>query len=247
MPKLYGEDKSSEEIRQFLDQHVSGMKADKHDRFHAIMDMVPEGVGHVLDYGCGWGALSIAIRDKGNTVSAIDLSQNEIDICDIGWGEQADLSFKCGSTQEFSDQTFDLVLSSQVIEHVHNVGNYLSEINRVMRDNGTLVISLPNVMNPRFFLPMLRGDMNSWLKKFSNTMLGIYDKGSHHINAWDPYHFVTMLASVGFRLEKYVPTEGIALPFKKNLYLSSKRLSNLSYTMTYQFTKVKEAKIANLD
>ena len=251
MTTLNGKAKSPEEIRQFIDQYVSGIKASKHDRFHTIMDMIPEGAGDVLDYGCGWGHFSMAIRDKKNTVTAIDLSQNAIDICDIVWGEQAHLSFKCASTQNFSARTFDLVLSNQVIEHVHNVGNYLSEISRVIKDNGVLIISLPNVMNPRFFLPMLRRDMNSWLKNLSKRMLDEYDKESNHINAWDPHHFVTMLASVGFRLDSYVPTEGIPFPtvkpFKKYVYSSSKRFSNLSYTMTYQFTKVKEVKISNFD
>lgn len=251
MPTLYGEEKSAEEIRNFIDDYVHKIRSFKHDRYHAILSLIPENTGRVLDYGCGWGHFTIAIRDKGNLVSAIDLSQNQIDICNIAWGVQENIEYKCINITDFPDDYFDCVLSNQVIEHVHNVGSYLTEINRVLKPGGVLVISLPNIMNPRFFLPMLRGDMEGWLKRHNSNMLENYDKGEDHINAWDPQHFTTLLSSMGFRLDRYLPTEGIPFPmrrpFKGYVYSKNKRISNLSYTMTFKFTKLNRKHIGNND
>lgn len=243
MPILYGEQKTEEEIRTHVLNYAKGVKSCKHDRFHTIMSLIPSGGASVLDYGCGWGHFAVAIRDKGNSVAAIDLSQNEIDICNLVWRQQADINFSCISIGEFPEGAFDYVLSNQVLEHVHNVGNYLAGINRVLKTGGKLVISLPNIMNPRYFLALLNGNMQERLKQHSEQMLARYDKAHDHINAWDPYHLTTLMASSGFALERYIPTEGIPFPprfpFKSCLHLSNERLSNLSYTMTFSFSKVK--------
>jgi len=251
MAILYGQEETDDEVRRFVNEYVSKVKAFRHDRYHSILSLIPENLGRVLDYGCGWGHFSIAIRDKNNVVNAIDLSENQIDICRIVWGAQRDIEFGCTRVAQFENEYFDCVLSNQVIEHVHNVGNYLAEINRVLKPGGSLVISLPNVMNPRFFLPMFRGDMEGWLKRHNERLLNSYDKGEDHINAWDPQHFTTLLSSMGFRLERYLPTEGIPFPmrrpFKSYVYSRNKRISNLSYTMTFRFSKVKSVRINNDD
>lgn len=243
MSTLYGENKTDSEIREHVLNYASSVQSEKHDRFHTIMSLIPHNGGRVLDYGCGWGHFAVAIRDKGNCVEAIDLSKNEIEICNLVWGQQIDINFSCVSVGEFPDGAFDYVLSNQVIEHVHNVGHYLCGINRVLKTTGKLIISLPNIMNPRHFVAMLRNNLEDRLKQRSEQLLTGYDKTHDHINAWDAYHFTALMASTGFRLERYIPTEGIPLPaqlpFRSNWHLSNRRLSNLSYTMTFCFSKVK--------
>lgn len=243
---LYGTSKTDEDIKKFIIDYVQSVKDSKNDRYHAIMSLIPSGIS-VMDYGCGWGHFSIAIRDKGNTVTAIDYSQNELDICDLVWGEQESIKFLNKPISHFPDKSFDCVLSNQVIEHVHNVGNYLSEINRVLAIDGILVISLPNIMNLRFFSSMLSDQMEEKLKKISKECLANYDKTHDHINAWDPAHFTRLLASVGFVLETYIPTEGVATPFqfKPYWYTNIRMVKNYSYTMTFSFRKSKDLIINN--
>jgi len=251
MLKIYGEEKTDSEIVEFVTDYVDRVKKCKHDRYHVILAFVPEGGNRILDYGCGWGHYSVAMRDKGNIVKAIDISENEIDICRLVWGEQKNLEFEKKSIDTFESESFDCVLSNQVIEHVHNVGNYLSEINRVLKPEGQLIIALPNVMNPRFFLGLLHSDMEERLIKLSERILNNCDDGPGHINAWDPTHFVTLCSKVGFLLDRYIPTEGIAFPsrkpFKPYLYTGNRWLKNLSYTMVFSFKKVRYVKINQND
>lgn len=246
MAMLYGKNMTDEEIRLYIFDYIKLIKSSKHDRFHSIMSLIPSGDYTVLDYGCGWGHYSIAMSSKGSKVKSIDLSENQIDICNLVWGSQSKVSFSANSIDHESDNSFDYVLSNQVVEHVHNVGNYISGINRVLKPNGKLIISLPNIMNLRFFFAMLRRNLELKLMAHSEYMIKNYDKGHDHINAWDPQHFCTLMASMGFMLEKYIPTEGIAMPtskpFGSYVHIENKRLSNLSYTMTFLFKKI-ETKI----
>jgi 2-polyprenyl-3-methyl-5-hydroxy-6-metoxy-1,4-benzoquinol methylase len=183
----------------------------------------------------------------GNTVLAIDLSENEVDICRLVWGEQPGVSFEKRGIDSIGDAGFDIVLSNQVIEHVHNTGHYISEINRVMKSGGKMIISLPNIMNPRHFLAMLVGDIQGRLRRINEEILQHYDKTHQHIHAWTPQTFVALCSSAGFRFEKYLPMEGIAFPFRKPfrpyLYWKNKRLRNWSYTMAFSFEKVREVRI----
>ena len=45
---------------------------------------------------------------------------------------------------EFMNETFDAVLSFQVIEHLNDVSKFLNEIKKVLKKNGLAIISTPN-------------------------------------------------------------------------------------------------------
>ncbi len=245
--KLYNEEKNENEIRMFVQKYVESIRGNREDRYNKTLSLIPNGKGYILDYGCGWGHYAVALREKGYNVLAIDLSENEIEICKLVWGNQEGISFEKRSIESIADKKFDYVLSSQVIEHVHNPGFYLSQINRVLKSKGKLIISLPNIINPRFIIPLLDKDLNSRLKEHSKLIFEKYNKTHDHIQAWDPFHFVALCASVGFLLECYIPMEGTPFPFRKTfkpyVYFKNKRLQNFCYTMAFRFSKVKDVYI----
>lgn len=249
--KLYGEEKSDQEIVDFVHNHLESIKKDRRARYHGILALVPDGKGDFLDYGCGWGYYTPALAEKGYRVWGIDHSENEIAICKLVWKGRQNVTFEHKSIEDFESARFSSVLSVAVIEHVHNVGNYLSEINRVLVSGGHLVIALPNVVNPRQIVRVMSKNLAKGLAKISSDVMENYDKTRDHINAWDPFHFVRLAASVGFLFEEYQPLEGIALPFVKrlptNLYVNNRRLRNLSYTMAFRFRKVQDKTVALTD
>ncbi len=135
--KLYGKEKSENDIKNFVLNYVTGVKNSENDRYHKILSFIPDGNGVILDYGCGWGHYAVALSKKGYFVHATDISINEIDICKLVWGELPNVLFENKEIAEYEDYKFDYVISSQVIEHVHNPGNYLSNINRVLKKMDT--------------------------------------------------------------------------------------------------------------
>lgn len=103
----------------------------------------------VLDIGCQYGVFSFFLAEKGALVTGMDISQRWIGRC----GREAitkhgdkSFDFMVGDAQElpFEDESFDVVVCSEVIEHVDHPGNVLSEINRVLVPGGVLVLSTPN-------------------------------------------------------------------------------------------------------
>src|SRR3989338_6440863 len=99
--------------------------------------------GSVLDLGCGGtGEYSIELQKLGFGVTASDAfdcfkykDQITFKVCDIT------------TTFPFEDNTFDYILLLEVIEHLKNPYFSIQEIQRVLRPNGTLIISTPNIMN----------------------------------------------------------------------------------------------------
>jgi SAM-dependent methyltransferase len=60
---------------------------------------------------------------------------------DLNLNPKADVHFDFNSKTDLSDQYADLILSSQVLEHVDDVDSYLSESYRLLKDNGYLILS----------------------------------------------------------------------------------------------------------
>ena len=104
-----------------------------------VVDMVNQsGLGagaDVLDYGCAdrpyRSLLPLGIRYVG-----ADLPGNPV--ADIEIGEDGHV--------ELPEASFDLVLSTQVLEHVENPDTYLSECARLLRAGGWLLVSTHGIM-----------------------------------------------------------------------------------------------------
>lgn len=248
--KLYGEEKTFAEVKEFLDKYYSAVKKEgkKHRIAHFLELINDEHKVNVLDYGCGWGIFSKLIQEKSKNlnVEGIDLDPMSLSIAKDIVGELESLHFFNKKIIDYANKSFDYVLSMQVIEHVHNPGNYLREINRVLRDDGHLIISLPNVTQPNIILQLLLKSskkLNRRLKERSELMLSNYKKEHDHIQAWDPYHFVTLLASLGFEFQEVRMVEGVPLPFIKYWHTKIFGIKNLSYKMVFLFKKIKEVEI----
>lgn len=200
----------------------------------------------VLDYGCGLGAFSHSIAELGHEVLGIDLASDCVSAAQECW-ELPGLSFSHNQISDLSSSTFDLVISQQVLEHTHNPGTYLAEINRVLRVGGKLMISVPNIANPRFFFaPVIysKKRYDDYLREISSKIQKEYRKERDHIQAWDQQHFVRLVSTLGFSFEKYEPLEGVPLPWVLNRFLRFPlyvklpgRLSNWCYTMAFLFVK----------
>ena len=246
--RLYGTERTDDEIRRFVLDYKRKIEDNPRSRYVAIRELVP-APGRVLDYGCGWGAFSKMLEERGNEVVGIDLDDNQVDICRLVWAGIDRLSFEHAAITELDSASFDCVVSNEVIEHVHNPGTYLDEINRVLVPGGRLVISLPNVMTPRLVAPLLSPRLPENLRRISEQTRADYRKEQHHIQAWDPAHFVRLVSTVGFVFEDYRPLEGIALPHAKlwPSYVRFRPLRNFSYSMAFVFRRVAESRIAPHD
>ncbi len=140
------------------------------------------GARSVLDAGCGEGVVYRAMRKRGfaGEWTGIDLS---LDALDYAKRESPEATWIVGSILDmpFPSNSFDLVLSSQVLEHLQEPEKALQEFARCARH--WLVISVP-------YEPLFR-----WLTWLSVRFRLGGDPG--HVNHWRPREFRHLLSEVG--------------------------------------------------
>jgi len=99
----------------------------------------------VLDLGCGDGYGAAYLSSVAHSVIGVDISREAIEHARFKY-QRHNLAYEvmdCYSLT-FPDEFFDLVCSFEVIEHVDSCDKYLSEIHRVLKRNGFVLISTPN-------------------------------------------------------------------------------------------------------
>ena len=97
----------------------------------------------VLDIACGEGYGTAALRDAGaSNVIGVDISQMACDHARNRY--QIDARVGDAENIPLPDNSVDVVVSFETIEHVLNPEKFIDECIRVLAPNGTLVISTPN-------------------------------------------------------------------------------------------------------
>lgn len=175
------------------------------------------GADRLLDYGCGWGYISRKASLAGWNVLGVDISHNEIGVAKLYMnylGISNNSKFSTENISNFPEKSFDAVISMMTIEHVHNPGLFLARINLCLKDNGKLIIGIPNIMTLSMIFNHLYINYKKDLLDASQNIVKNYDKTHHHIQAWDALHFVQLVSSVGFQLEEYKPAGYFPMPPK---------------------------------
>jgi 2-polyprenyl-6-hydroxyphenyl methylase/3-demethylubiquinone-9 3-methyltransferase len=132
-----------------------------------------------LDIGCGGGILSEKLNRLGANVTGIDASKISIDIAkEHAKKSRLEINYKCITTSELLKikgekilNKFDLVIASEVIEHVFDRKLFISDISNLCRPGGLVVFTTIN----NSFLGVLLG------KYFAEDVLKILPSGTHKV------------------------------------------------------------------
>lgn len=100
-------------------------------------------IGMILDIGCGDGEFLKVMVDRGWQASGIDISDGAKK--SLVKKKSINVYHKDLREIRLQDESFDVVTLWQVLEHLDKPGNYLAEINRILKRDGVLVISIPNI------------------------------------------------------------------------------------------------------
>ena len=108
--------------------------------------------GSMLDVGCGEGRHIFGVMQEFPKMKCVglDMDNDSLKKAEEGYEYFESISdvgaeFMKGSAYSlpFSDDTFDLIVCSEVLEHLHEYNNAVVEINRVLKPGGKFFASVP--------------------------------------------------------------------------------------------------------
>lgn len=126
--------------------------------------------GKILDVGCADGRLLLILKELGFEAVGLELAQSLVDRarvysgCNVFYGTAEEMIM-------FKDREFDCVICTEVLEHVPNPSKALLEIYRVLKSNGTAIISSPNAHH----LVRLMRPLHFIRSEIINRHLNVYD------------------------------------------------------------------------
>lgn len=130
---------------------------------------------NVLEVGTGAGYIAHALSQKAKAVQSVDI----VDDRKVTAGYHQ--TIVPDETLPFADKSFDVVITNHVLEHVPDQQKHISEMRRVLKDDGLIYLASPNkwwLTDPHYKLPFI-----SWLPR---PLAGLYLHVAKH-RKWDIY------------------------------------------------------------
>jgi 2-polyprenyl-3-methyl-5-hydroxy-6-metoxy-1,4-benzoquinol methylase len=151
----------------------------------------------LLDVGCGQGWFLETAKKRGWEVYGTEYSDQAVKIC-----TNKGIIMKQGvlNPADFGNLRFDIVNSSEVLEHINNPLPELSNINSLLRSGGLLYLTTPN--------------FNSYLRYKYKENYDIIEY-PEHLSYYTPTTLHNVLVKTGFKKNKLLST-GISLTRAEN-------------------------------
>lgn len=169
--------------------------------------------GHrVLDIGCGAGYFLYLIREqyrsRGFTPSIVGLDASTFQLFYMARRmlkeNVHDVVVVRGNGEylPFADHSFDLVTCSEVLEHIRNPIRALSEMNRVLKAHGLLLLSTPSMTAQRYWAILL-APLAILVKTLTRYSSRPDSSPSGYDIPWYPQALREVVRAAGFEIETF--------------------------------------------
>ena len=134
----------------------------------------------LLDVGSSTGIIDNFLADHFSEVTGIDIDKEAIEYA-LASFKKSNLKFKVDDLMElsFSDNSFDVIVCTQIYEHVPDARTMMKEIFRVLKPGGICYFAAGNrltIMEPHYRLPFL----SIIPRPLAHIYLKISGKGNHY-------------------------------------------------------------------
>ncbi|NLW75537.1 MAG: methyltransferase domain-containing protein [Methanomicrobiales archaeon] len=169
----------------------------KNDSRTLTIDLVGENK-KVLEIGTSTGYVSKILKEHNNTIIGIEIDEGAGIVaeqyCDqviIGDVETIDYN------RYFQPESFDVILCADVIEHLRNPKDFLKNIKQYLKDDGYLVVSIPNFCHGDVIIRVLLGD-------FHYTPVGLLDET--HLRFFGLNNIYSLFSDCGYTINNLQKT-----------------------------------------
>jgi len=166
-----------------------------------------------LDAACGSGAVARLLAERGFSVDAVDLPGEAPFEVPLGVRY---LPVDLNGPLPFQDESFDLAVSIETLEHLERPWSFLRELSRVLRAGGTVILTTPNVASMWSRVSFFVFGRPLWFHPWDLTPLG-------HITPIFPHILMSFAEASCFTISGRTYSRGripllrVALPFHSAL------------------------------
>ncbi len=149
----------SELMEKMLDEDLRLTKARK------ILSVILHFLGrgdlsglHVADVGCSAGFIAHELAAAGGRTTGFDIDQPGLAKATARFGDSVQFTLADGEHLPVEDRSLDVIVFNHIYEHVVDPDSVVSELHRVLRDDGVAYLGFANrlgVMEPHYRLPFL--------------------------------------------------------------------------------------------
>jgi len=189
---------------------------------------LPRRQQRALDFGCGVGRLTRALARHFNHVTGIDISGPMISrASSLNADERCTFIVSDCPTLPFASETFDLILSSIVLQHVPQqsaIRQYIAEFARTLRPGGMIVTQLPSYIPLRRRL-QARRRLYAWLRAVGISEEVLYNQLRLHpipMNYLPEREVCHVLESNRCQVLKIVPDNRAGAHIESRTYYATK-------------------------
>lgn len=137
----------------------------------------------ILDIGCGGGLVAEPLAVLNHHVIGIDASEKNIYIArEHAIQNNVLVQYVCTTVENFTaEQPFDVIIASEVIEHVDNLTLFIEACSKLLSANGQIIISTLNrtvhsfifaILGAEYLLKWLPRGTHDWHKFLTPAELG---------------------------------------------------------------------------
>jgi len=150
----------------------------------------------ILDFGCGKGKMfgEILKMNPNADLVGVDVSEKAISFIKKKFPKQKFKKIEEGSILPLTTNTFDFIIASDVLEHIYDTELIFSEIARILKPGGKILISVPyngrikNVIITLFFYESVFDPYSPHIRFFSKKSLqGCLEKVNLKSQRWGYY------------------------------------------------------------
>lgn len=98
----------------------------------------------ILDLGCFDGSFSFLLNGR-NDYLGLETSEYAIKLAKKNGIKVKKFFIEDGKTFPFANNTFDLIVAGEIVEHIYDTDFFLNEIHRLLKPTGYLLITTPNI------------------------------------------------------------------------------------------------------
>jgi SAM-dependent methyltransferase len=164
--------------------------------------------GLLLDVGCSHGAFDFELARRGYTVIGVDINKES-----IGVGNKIknvlglkNMTFRHMDilSHDFHEKQFDVIIMFEALEHIKHDVRVIKEFQRILKDDGLLLISVPYAENIRE-----HEEPVGVCKAKEGAYVSVGEGGGHYRDGYNLEHMKTLLGKSGFTI---VTWEYLCLP-----------------------------------